>query len=80
MRKNNNVVSDQVPHKPRCTSTEDGQRLESLNLGHRRIAKYPLCSENKKALISFTVTVHLVCAFVSSYVKYLFSHEVSQIK
>ena len=30
-------VSDQVQHKPGCTATEDGQRLEILDLGSRWI-------------------------------------------
>ena len=30
-------VSDQVRHKPGCTATEDGKRLESLDLGRREI-------------------------------------------
>ena len=30
-------VSDQVRHKPGCTATEDGQRLEISDLGNRGI-------------------------------------------
>ena len=30
--KTNNVVSEQVQHKPSCTSSEDGYRLEILDL------------------------------------------------
>ena len=30
-------VSNQVRHKPDCTATEDGQRLEISNLGSREI-------------------------------------------
>ena len=30
-------VSDQVPHKPCCTSTEDGQELKISNLERREI-------------------------------------------
>ena len=30
-------VSDQVPHKPGCTATEDGWRLENSYLGRREI-------------------------------------------
>ena len=40
MRKPVFGVSDQAPHKPRCTATEDGSRLEILD--------FP-CSENKGA-------------------------------
>ena len=42
--KTNNVVSEQVRHKQGCTSTEDGWRLEILDLESRGI-----CSENKGA-------------------------------
>ena len=35
--KTNNLGSDQVRHKPRCTSTEDGSRLEILDLESRGI-------------------------------------------
>ena len=37
-------VSDQVPHKPGCTATEDGSRLEISDLGSR-----DPCGENKGA-------------------------------
>ena len=30
-------VSDQVPHKPGCADTEDGERLEISDLGSRGI-------------------------------------------
>ena len=30
--KTNNVVSEQVQHKPSCTSTKDGEGLEILEL------------------------------------------------
>ena len=35
MRKTNNVVSEQVQHKLSCAGTEDGHRLESLDLESR---------------------------------------------
>ena len=35
--KTNNVVSEQVRHKPSCTSREDGRRLEILDLESRGI-------------------------------------------
>ena len=35
--KTNILVSDQVPHKPDCTATEDGQRLEISDLESRGI-------------------------------------------
>ena len=39
-------VSDQVRHKPGCTATQDGMRLEIPDLGSGGIV---LCSENKDA-------------------------------
>ena len=38
--KTNNVVSEQVRHKPSCTITEDGWRLEISDLESRGIALY----------------------------------------
>ena len=35
--KTNDLVSDLLQHKPGCTATEDGQRLESLDLESRGI-------------------------------------------
>ena len=35
--KTNNVISEQVRHKLGCTATEDGQRLEILDLESRGI-------------------------------------------
>ena len=35
--KTNVLVSDQVRHKPGCTATEDGQRLEILDLESKGI-------------------------------------------
>ena len=35
MRKPVFGVSNQVRHKPGCVATEDGQRLENLDLGSR---------------------------------------------
>ena len=35
--KTNILVSDQVRHKPGCTATEDGKRLEISDLGRRGI-------------------------------------------
>ena len=36
--KTNNVVSEQVRHKPACTSTEKSQELEISDLSRRGIA------------------------------------------
>ena len=46
--KTNVLVSDLVRHKPGCTASEDGKRLEISNLESRGIV-YILCSENKSA-------------------------------
>ena len=42
-------VSDQVPYKPGCTTTQDGWRLEILYLEGKGIVLSGLCSENKGA-------------------------------
>ena len=47
MRKPVFGVSDQVRHKPGCSTTEDGSRLIISDLGSRGIVE--LCSENKGA-------------------------------
>ena len=73
MRKQVFGVSDQVLHKPGCTATEDGCRLEISYLGRVRIAK-------TKALISFAVTAKLICVFVFAYAKSRFSHNAAPIK
>ena len=69
MRKPVFGVSDQVRHKPGCTTTEDAERLEISDLGSRGIAK-------TKALISCAVTAQLICVFVFAYAKSRFSHNV----
>ena len=69
--KTNNVVSEQVRHKPTCTSTEAGWKLEILELSIR-VAK-------TKALISFAVTTKLICVFVFAYAVCLFSHEAAHL-
>ena len=48
-------ISDQVQHKPRCTATEVGLRLEISDLGSRGIV----------------LSVKLICAFVCTYAKKL---------
>ena len=57
--------SDQVRHKPACTSTEDGKRLEILDLESREIA---LSSENKG-----TDQLHSYCTLIFAYAKCWFS-------
>ena len=73
MRKPTIWVSDQVRHKPACTVTEDGWRLEILDLESRGIVA------KTKALISFAVTAKLICAFVFAYADCWFSHVAAQI-
>ena len=76
MRKPVFGVSDQVPHKPGCTATEDGQRLQILDLGSRGIVLFVTKS---KVLISCTVTVQLICIFGFAYAKSRFSHDTAHI-
>ena len=66
-------VSDQVRHKPGCTTTEDGWRLEISDLGSIRVAK-------TKTLINFAVTAKLICVFVFAYAKSRFSNDAAQIR
>ena len=77
MRKPVFGVSDLVPHKPGCTATEDGWRLEILYLGRREIV---LSVQKTKALISFAVTVKLICVFVFAYAKSWFSHDAAHLE
>ena len=65
--KTDNMVSEQVRHKPVCTVEEDDERLESLDLESRDVAK-------TMALISLTATAKLICAFAFAYAKRWFSH------
>ena len=65
--KTNDLVSNQVRHKPGCTATEDGYMLEKRYC-IIRVAK-------TKALISFAVTAKLICVFVFAYAKCWFSHD-----
>ena len=74
MRKQVFGVSDQVPHRPGCTTTQDGWRLEISDLESRGIVA------KTKGLISFAVTAKLICGFVFAYAKSWFSHDVAHIK
>ena len=49
MRKPVLGVSDQVPHTPGCTVTEDGEWLETSDLDRRGSDSHYPCSENKGA-------------------------------
>ena len=55
-------VSDQVPHKPGCSPTENCQRLKISDLDRIHVAK-------TKALISCAVTAQLICVFDFAYAK-----------
>ena len=55
--KTNNLGSDQVRHKPGCTVTEDGYKLESSDLRKKR--NCTICVAKTKALISFAVDLRL---------------------
>ena len=72
MRKPVFGVSDQVQHKPDCTATEDGWRLEISDLGGRGIVLSLIAKP--KALISCAVTAQLIWVFVFAYAKIRFSH------
>ena len=74
--KNNVLVSDLVRHKPCCTATEDGLRLEILDLESEL---YYLCSENKGADQLRGYTAKLIFVFVFAYAKCWFSHDAAQM-
>ena len=63
-------VYNQARHKPGCTVTEDGYRLEILDLERYRTIRVA----KTQALISCTVTAQLICAFVFAYADCWFSH------
>ena len=70
--KTNNLVSDQVQHKPYCSVTED-------NFGFRKKRNWYIRKAKTKALVSFTVTAKLICVFVFAYADCWFSHAVAHI-
>ena len=63
--KTNNVVSEQVRHKPTCTVTEK-------SFGFKKNRKCTIRVAKTKALISFTVTAKLICVFVFCICRLLF--------
>ena len=64
MRKQtSNLVSDQVEHKPTCTVTETGYKLEILESERRGIV----------------LSAKLPCAFVFAYASCWFSHDVAKM-
>ena len=62
MRKPVFGVFDLVPHKPGCTTIEDGERLEISAFRKKRDCTIHVAKT--KALISFAVTAKLICVFV----------------
>ena len=70
-------VSDQVRHKPGCTTTENGWRLEILGIKKKRDCTIHIAKT--KALISCAVTPQLICVFVFACAKIRFSHNGAQI-
>ena len=72
-------VSDQVGHKQGSAATENGKRLEILDLGSRGIV-LPLVAKTKALISCAVVTVHLICAFVFAYAKSRFSHDAAHIE
>ena len=70
-------VADQVWHKPECTTTEDGLRLEIF--WFRQQWDCIIYVVKAKVLISCMVTAQLICAYVFAYAKSGFSHDMSQI-
>ena len=68
-------VSDLVRHKPGCTATEDGYRLEISDLGRRGIVLSQfICVAKTKALVRFAVT-----GFFFHNVKSWFSHDAAHM-
>ena len=58
----------------RTTTTEDGQRLEILDLESRVVVA------KTKALISYVINALLICSYVFAYAKSRFSHDTAHMK
>ena len=76
-KKTNNVVFEKGPtqielHKYR-------RWLEAGNFVLRKLRKCTIRVAKTKALISFTVTAKLICAFVFAYADCLFSHDAAHL-
>ena len=69
-------VSNQVQHKPGCTVTGDGQRLEISDLGRRGIV---LCCEKGADQLRGVVTAQLICTLVFTYAKSKVFHDMAHI-
>ena len=64
--------SNLVRHKPNCTATEDGKRLEISYQRSRGIVLHNICGENKGANLRLFVFAY--------HAKSRFSHDVAQIQ
>ena len=53
--------------------------LEARNFGFKKKREYTIPVAKRKALISFTVTAKLICAFVFTYANCWFSDAVAQM-
>ena len=73
MRKTVFGVSDQVQHKPGCTTTKDSYSLEILNIGSRGIVLFMKPNKGTDQLQGYN-TVHLISVIVSA--SYWFSQQV----
>ena len=67
-------VSDQVQHKPGCTATEDGYRLEISDLGSRGIHCIIYVAKTK-ALISWVWAVTYKLISAAAYARSMFSYD-----
>ena len=80
MRKPVFGVHDQVRYKPCCIATEDDYKLEFSDTGSTRRGIVLSTVAKTKALISCTVTMQLICAFIFAYMqKSRFSHDPAHI-
>ena len=64
--------------KPVCAAIEDGWMREISDYGRRGIVRTSHVAKTK-ALISFSVTAKLICAFVFAKAKIRFPHDTAQI-
>ena len=74
MRKPVFAVSNYVRHKPGCTTTEDGKRLEISDLESKGIYLV-----KRKALFCLAITGQISCALVFAYAKSRFSYDAAYI-
>ena len=73
-------VYDQVRHKPGRTATVKTKMARRLKFWIYEVeGLFYLCSENKDAQISCTVTAQLICAFVFAFAKSRFSYDTAHI-